>query len=97
MRLYVINYENCAVSELTNLTNTLRVKNVAYQKVSNLFSDIVVWNLMTCVIRPFLLQFVCGDVVIAGVEQQMCCALEVKCNQSLLTYGAQASCQGYSR
>ncbi len=68
MRLYVINYANCAVSELTNLTNTLRVKNVAYQKVSPLFYDIVVWNLMTCVTPPFLLQFVCGDVVIVGVE-----------------------------
>ena len=37
MRLYVINDENCAVSELTNQTNALRVKNVAYQKVSHLF------------------------------------------------------------
>ena len=37
LRLYVTNYENCAVSELTNQTNTLRVKNVAYQKVSHLF------------------------------------------------------------
>ena len=91
------NYENCAVSGLTNLTNTLRVKNVAYQKVSHLFYYIVVWNLTTSVIPPFLRQFVCGDVVIVGVEQQMCCALEVKCNQSLLTCGAQASCQGYSR
>ena len=90
-------YANCAVSELTNLTNTLRVKNVAYQKVSHLFYDIVVWNLMTCVIRPFLLQFVCGDVVIVGVEQQVCYALKMKCNQSLPTCDAQASCQVYSR
>jgi len=97
LRLYVTNYANCAVSELTNLTNTLRVKNVACQKVSNLFYYIVVSNLMTCAILPFLLQFVCGDVVIVGVEQQMCCALEVKSNQSLLTCGAQASCQVYSR
>ena len=91
------NYANCAVSELTNLTNTLRVKNVAYQKVSHLFYYIVVSNLMTSAILPFLLQFVCGDVVIVGVEQQMCCALEMKCNQSLPTCGAQASCQVYSR
>ena len=97
MRLYVTNYENCAVSELTNLTNMLRVKNVAYQKVSHLFYDIVIWNLTTCVIRPFLLQFVCGDVVFVGVEPQLCYALEVKCNQSLPTCGAQASCQEYSR
>ena len=97
MRLYVINDENCAVSELTNQTNTLRVKNVAYQKVSHLFYYIVVSNLMTSATRPFLLQFVCGDVVIVGVEQQMCCALEMKCNQSLPTCGAQASCQVYSR
>ena len=53
MRLYVINYENCAVSELTNRTNAPRVKNVSYQKVSPLCYDIVVWNLMTCVIPPF--------------------------------------------
>ena len=97
MRLYVINYENCAVSELTNQTNAPRVKSVAYQKVSHLCYDIVVWNLMTCMIRPFLLQFVCGGVVFAGVEQQVCYAPEMKCNQSLPTCGAQASCQVYSR
>ena len=97
LRLYVTNYMSCAASELTNLTNTQRVKNVASQKVSHLFYKFVVWNLMTCVTQPFLLQFVCGDVVFVGVYPPLCYALEMKCSQSLLTCGAQASCQAHSR
>ena len=97
LRLYVTNYANCAVSELTNQTNTHCVKNVASQKVSHLFYKFVVWNLMTCVTQPFLLQFACGDVVFVGVEPPLCYALEMRCNQSLLTCGAQASCQAHSR
>ena len=97
LRLCVANYANCAVSELTNLTNTQRVKNVAYQKVSHLFYKFVVWNLTTCVTMPFLLQFACGAVVFVGVDPPLCYALEMRCNQSLLTCGAQASCQAHSR
>ena len=93
----VTNYANCAVSELTNQTNALCVKNVAYQKALHWLYKFVVWNLMSCVTRPFLLQFLCGDVVFVGVEFPACYVPEPKCNQILPVCGAQASCQVYSR